>query len=619
MAAPALAAAPAGATTTPTPTAAPTAAPGTPAAVPLVERGTRAVAAHPPLKRPVATGRGGAVASVDPDATAVGLEVLSRGGNAVDAAVATAAALGVTEPYSAGVGGGGFLVAYDAATGEVTTIDGRETAPASLGPTSFLDPAGRARPFPELVSSTLSVGVPGTPATWERALREHGTWTMGEALAGARRLAERGFVVDETFRQQTLDNAARFRDFTSTAQLFLPGGDAPAVGSLFRNPDLAATYALLGEQGAAALNGGELGRAVVDTVAAPPVAPGVTREVLRGGMTLADLSAYRTVERPSTVVEHEAADGPVQVHGMAPPSSGGTTVGEALQVLDALGRSDDPVVSEHRKLEAAALAFADRNRYVGDPDAQDVPTAALLSQAFADSRACAVRDDAVLPRPVAPGDPAAPVPCAAGTAAAAGDEGTSTTHLVTADAAGNVVSYTLTIEQTGGSGIVVPGRGFLLNNELTDFTTGPADPAVPDPNLPAPGKRPRSSMSPTIVLRDGRPLLAVGSPGGATIIGTTLGILADRLDRGVPLARAVAAPRVSEQNRSAAAGGAAAEPAYVDSPRGRALAALGHVFTPVPEIGAAVALEVLPDGSALAVAEPARRGGGAAGVVRPAP
>ncbi|WP_432513164.1 gamma-glutamyltransferase [Kineococcus sp. SYSU DK001] len=569
----------------------------------------------PTDRTPVATGFGGAVSSVDPDATAIGLDVLRRGGNAVDAAVATAAALGVTEPYSAGVGGGGFLVSYDATTQRVTTIDGRETAPAAMTPDAFLGPDGTPRPFPELVNSTLSVGVPGTPATWERALAEQGTMTLTQALSGARSLAERGFVVDEEFREQTVDNAERFRDFSSTAQLFLPGGDAPAVGSVFRNPDLARTYQLLGEQGAGAFYGGELGRAVVDTVAAPPVADGVSREVLRGRMTLDDLLAYRAPDREPTRVVHDSASGTVEVYGMGAPSSGGTTVGEALNVLDALdsrlGPTTDPVVSEHRKLEAAALAFADRNRFVGDPDVQDVPQQRLLSPEFAAQRACPVRDDAVLPRPVAP-----ETGCdATGETDPEPYEGQSTTHLVTADAAGNVVSYTLTIEQTGGSGIVVPGRGFLLNNELTDFNAAPAVAGQPDPNLPGPGKRPRSSMSPTIVLADGRPLLAAGSPGGATIIGTTLGILVDRLDRGVPLPEAVAAPRVSEQNGTATS----AETAYVESARGQALAALGHVFRPVEEIGAAAALEFLPDGRVQAVAEPVRRGGGAAGVVHPAP
>jgi gamma-glutamyltranspeptidase / glutathione hydrolase len=571
-------------------------------------------AVAPPDREPVATGFGGAVASVDPEATAIGLDVLRRGGNAVDAAVATAAALGVTEPYSAGVGGGGFFVRYDAATGTVSTVDGRETAPAAMTEDAFLGPDAEPREFADLVNSTLSVGVPGTPATWERVLADGGTMTLTETLSGARSLAERGFVVDQEFHDQTVDNAERFRDFSSTTDLFLPDGQAPAVGSVFRNPDLARTYQVLAEQGAGAFYGGELGRAVVDTVAAPPVADGVTRDVLRGSMTLDDLMAYRALDRQPTRVAHDTASGPVEVFGMAPPSSGGTTVGEALNVIDAveqrLGTTDDPVVSEHRKLEAAALAFADRNRFVGDPDVQDVPQQWLLSPEFAAERACSVSDVAVLPRPVAPAAGCTTVPEETPTPY----EGTSTTHLVTADAMGNVVSYTLTIEQTGGSGIVVPGRGFLLNNELTDFSAAPAVEGVPDPNLPGPGKRPRSSMSPTIVLQDGRPLLAAGSPGGATIIGTTLGILVDRLDRGTSLADAVAAPRVSEQNSAA---GAAAEQAYIDSERGQALAALGHVFVPTEEIGAAVALEFLPDGRLQAVAEPTRRGGGAAGVVHP--
>ncbi|WP_432561007.1 gamma-glutamyltransferase [Kineococcus sp. SYSU DK003] len=570
----------------------------------------------PPDREPVATGFGGAVSSVDPDATAVGLDVLRRGGNAVDAAVATAAALGVTEPYSAGVGGGGFFVRYDARTGTVSTIDGRETAPAAMTRDAFLGPDGEPRPFDELVNSTLSVGVPGTPATWQAALAEAGTMTLAQALSGARSLAERGFVVDQEFHDQTAENAERFADFSSTADLFLPDGQVPAVGSVFTNPELAHTYQVLAEQGAGAFYGGELGRAVVDTVAAPPVADGVTRDVLRGGMTLQDLLDYRALERrPTHVVHDSTAAGEVDVYSMAPPSSGGTTVGEALNVLDALdekfGETTDPVQSEHRKLEAAALAFADRNRYVGDPDVQDVPWHRLLSPWYAAERACLVSQDEVLPRPVAPGTGCSTTPVETPEPV----EGPSTTHLVTADAAGNVVSYTLTIEQTGGSGIVVPGRGFLLNNELTDFNAEPAVEGQPDPNLPGPGKRPRSSMSPTIVLKDGRPLLAAGSPGGATIIGTVLGILVDRLERGVPLPEAVAAPRVSEQNGAA---GASAEQAYVDSERGQALAAMGHVLTPAEgEIGAAAALEFLPDGRIQAVAEPERRGGGAAGVVHP--
>ena len=194
----------------------------------------------PPAKQPVAEGYGGAVSTVDADATRAGIEVLRHGGNAVDAAVAAAATLGVTEPYSAGIGGGGFFVFYDAATGRVRTLDGRETAPAAMGPTAFVDPAtGLPIPFAEAVTSGLSVGVPGTPATWDRALREWGTISLGRALRPAIEVARRGFVVDTTFQQQTAANAARFAHFGSTAELFLPGGQPPAVGSVFRNPDLA--------------------------------------------------------------------------------------------------------------------------------------------------------------------------------------------------------------------------------------------------------------------------------------------------------------------------------------------------------------------------------------------
>ena len=558
-------------------------------------------------KAPVAAGSGGAVSTVDPDATRVGLDVLRRGGNAVDAAVAAAATLGVTEPYSAGIGGGGFLVVYDAETGTVRTLDGRETAPAAMQADAFVE-NGTAIPFEQAVTSGLSVGVPGTPATWQTALDRWGTISLREALAGATQVAQRGFVVDQTFVDQTTANAARFADFTSTSALYLPGGAPPRVGSVLRNPDLAATYRLLARDGVDALYTGPLAQEIVDTVTAPPLTPGSTRVVRPGLLETADLAAYEVVERDPTLVQYRGLD----VYGMAPPSSGGSTVGEALNILETfdLGALDETQV-QHRYLEASALAFADRNRYVGDPAFVDVPLAALLSDGFAAERACLVDPAAALPKPVPAGDPTDVdgVCDPAGDPSTEGPEGTSTTHLTTADRWGNVVAYTLTIESTGGNGIVVPGRGFLLNNELTDFnftdTQGGAD-----TNLPGPGKRPRSSMAPTIVLEDGRPLLALGSPGGATIITTVLQTLVNRLDLGMPLPEAVAAPRASSRN-----GAVQAEPAY---PRD-ALAALGHVFaTPDPtEIGAVTAIELLDKGRMLSVAEPVRRGGGSAGVVRP--
>jgi gamma-glutamyltranspeptidase/glutathione hydrolase len=576
----------------------------------------------PATKQPVATGTGGAIATVDLDASAAGLEVLRRGGNAVDAAVAAAATLGVTEPYSAGIGGGGFLVAYLAGQRRVVTIDGRETAPAAFREDSFIDPAtGEPIPFDERVTSGLGVGVPGTLATWQRALRRYGTMPLAKALRPAIRVAERGFVVDQTFHDQTASNAARFAAFPATAELFLPGGAPPAVGSVLRNPDLARTYRLLARRGTAPFYRGRIAAAIAETVQDPPVDPATTLNVRPGLMTEADLHAYRTVGRPPTRVGYRG----YRVYGMGPPSSGGSTVGEALNILEGydLGASSR-VQALFRYLEASRLAFADRNRWVGDPDHVDVPLRGLLSQGFADERRCLIGETANV-SPVPPGDPFPPFGpgCPAGGLSVAGPAGPpSTTHLSVADRWGNVVSYTLTIEQTGGSGMVVGGYGFLLNNELTDFNPEPLVEGVPDPNLPAPGKRPRSSMSPTIVFRDGRPVLAVGSPGGATIITTVLQILVEHLDLGRSLPEAIAAPRVSQRNSDPGD----AEPAFLASPEAAALQALGEQFRVVPataplppEIGAAAGIAFGRHGLLQAAAEPVRRGGGSALVVHPRP
>ncbi|MER6614166.1 gamma-glutamyltransferase [Streptomyces xantholiticus] len=564
-----------------------------------------------PVKTPVAVGHGGAVASVDADASAAGIEVLRGGGNAVDAAVATAAALGVTEPYSAGIGGGGFFVHYDARTRTVHTIDGRETAPRSADASLFLE-NGEPIPFAEAVTSGLGVGTPGTAATWETALDSWGSRPLGELLKPAERLAKHGFTVDATFRSQTAANEARFRDLPASAELFLPGGQLPVVGSVIKNPDLARTYKEIGRKGTDVLYEGDLAGDIVRTVQSPPVTEDATRVVRPGDLTERDLRAYETVRRTPTKVSYRG----LNVYGMPPSSSGGTTVGEALNILE---RTDLSEVSEeqylHRFIEASRIAFADRGRWVGDPAFEDVPTWELLSQRFADSRECLIKDDAVLTSPLAPGDPRRPERCgSSGRAAPTTYEGENTTHLTTADKWGNVVAYTLTIEQTGGSGITVPGRGFLLNNELTDFSFAPADPAVHDPNLPGPGKRPRSSMSPTIVLdHHGRPLLALGSPGGATIITTVLQTLTGHLDRGTRLVDAIAAPRASQRNQPTTE----LEPALWNSPLRARLEAIGYEFRLNAEIGAATGVQRLPDGRWLAAAEKQRRGGGSAMVVDP--
>ncbi|MEJ1114232.1 gamma-glutamyltransferase [Paenarthrobacter sp. CCNWLY172] len=570
-------------------------------------------------KNATATGYGGAVSTVDPEASAAAIEVLKRGGNAADAAVAAAATLGVTEPYSAGIGGGGYFVFYDAKTKQVGTIDGRETAPAGMPNDAFIDPATK-QPYkftPDLVTSGVSVGVPGTPATWERALERWGTLDLGEALQPAIKVANRGFVVDETFRQQTLDNKVRFDAFTPTRDLFLPGGDAPAVGSVFQNHDLAATYRLLAKEGTDAFYGGLLAEEIAKTVQAPPKTAETKLPVPVGFMTTQDLANYKALDQDATKVEYRGYD----VYGMAPSSSGGTTVGEALNILENYDlKGMKPADALHHYFEASSLAFADRGAYVGDPAFVNVPTGTLLNDVFAKERSCEIDPTAAAPKPVAPGNietydgacPAAVAPLANET----DTENISTTNLTVADKWGNVVEYTLTIEQTGGSGIVVPGRGFLLNNELTDFSTV-YDPK--DPNRIEPNKRPRSSMSPTIILKDQKPFLALGSPGGSTIITTVLQTILNRVDLGMTVSEALAAPRAAPRNGATVS----SEPAFIDA-YGPALESLGHdlvpagdAFTSAAEIGAATAIEFGKDGQMTAAAEPTRRGGGSALVVKP--
>ena len=583
------------------------------AIVVLALAGTAPVQAAGP---PTSVGRGGAAATGDRLATQAAIDTLRRGGNATDAAVTAAAVLGVTQPFSCGIGGGGFMVSYDAREREVTTLDHRETAPRAMAPESFFV-NGAPLAFDAARYSGLSVGVPGTVLGWARALRRHGTISLREALAPAIRVARRGFVVDATFAAQTQENLAFFDDVPATAKLFLdPDGTPRDVGTVFRNPDLARTYELIARFGARAFYRGPVAGAIVQTVRSPQVSPSADHVFRPGVMDAVDLRGYTAPERPPV---HSTYRG-LHVFGMGPPSSGGSTVAEALNILegyDLAARSRADVL--HLELEASRLAFADRGAYVADPDFEDVPLAGLISKDFAAARRALVGERAGT-SPVAPGDPM-PFDGGAGAGGRAGEASVTstrtgtTTHITVADKRGDVVSYTFTIESTGGSGLVVPGYGFLLNNELTDYNFT----STTHPNRVEGGKRPRSSMAPTIVLRDGRPWLGLGSPGGSTIITTVLGILVDRIDLGRTLPEAIAAPRASQRNTAATT----AEPAFIASPEATALAARGHTFTSAPltggvsEIGAATGIEFFDRHRLLAAAEPVRRGAGSALVVRP--
>jgi gamma-glutamyltranspeptidase / glutathione hydrolase len=562
-----------------------------------------------PPKQPTAIGTGGGAATVDPLATQAAIDTLRHGGNAIDAAVAAAGVLGVVEPYSCGIGGGGFMTIYSARDGKVHTIDSRETAPAAMTPTGTATSFQGLTDFEHQRVSGMSVGVPGTLRAWETALGEFGTTSLRDALKPGIETAKRGFVVDPTFFNQTDAAKAIFADFPATAALYLdPDGTPRDVGTVIRNPDLARTYKLIAKQGPSAFYGGPLAQAIVDTVQHPPLRPGSTRVARPGLMTLDDLARYRTVDRAPTAISYRGLD----VFGMAPPSSGGSTVGEALNILEGytdLG-SEPRDLAIHRYLEASRYSFADRGKYIGDPGFVSVPLAGLLSDGFAAQRRALITDTAAT-SPVAPGTPPGANGGVADNSASATRVG-STTNMTVSDRFGNVVEYTFTIEQTGGNGMVVPGYGFLLNNELTDFNLD-ADGTSPDSaNQVKGGKRPRSSISPTIVLRDGKPFLATGSPGGATIITTVLQILMNRLDLGMTLPEAIAAPRASQRN----AAKTDVEQAFLDQTDLVAkLQARGHQFNAPAEIGAATGIEFLGDGRVLAAAEPVRRGGGSAMVV----
>jgi len=497
----------------------------------------------------------------------------------------------------------------------ITTIDHRESAPQAFRPDIFIDPATDAPiPFDELVTSGLGVGVPGTVLGWEEALRRYGTRSLGRLLQPAIDVARRGFSVDATFAGQTEENLERFRAFTSTRKLFLDGGAVPEVGSTFRNPALARTYSTIARRGSNAFYQGALAHEIVETVVDPPVTPSTDLQVRPGVMAESDLRDYDVPIRYPTAVSYRGYD----VYSMGPPSSGGSTVGEALNILEGFDLSSGSrAVALHDYIEASKLAFADRNAYLGDPEYTDVPLEGLLSEDYAATRRSLIGPEA-LEAPVDPGDPfpfqddpSGPLRPEVSVAA----EGPSTTHLTVSDSLGNVVSYTFTIEQTGGSGMVVPGYGFLLNNELTDF-----DPEPPHPNAPEAGKRPRSSMSPTIVLKDGEPVVALGSPGGATIITTVLQTLVNYIDFGMSLPEAVAAPRISNLNIPETL----AEPAFLRTSAAAALEQRGHEFVtpvslgePTNDIGAVAAIAFGPAGEVQAVAEPERRGGGTAFVEHP--
>jgi gamma-glutamyltranspeptidase / glutathione hydrolase len=556
-----------------------------------------------PPRSPVAEGTGGGAATMSPYATSAAIDVLKHGGNAVDAAVSAAATLGVTEPFVAGPGGGGFFVYRRASDGKVFTIDGREKAPAGAKPGMFLDANGDPEDFETAVESGKSVGVPGQVATWGNALDRFGSRSLSTVFRPAEQIARKGFPLDPALASAIAKNQAKLAHFPASARLYLPGGQAPPAGYRLRNPDLARTYEQIAQHGWRWFYDGPIARELAATVQHPQTSPG-TAPVEGGTMNARDMADYTAPFRRPVNFSYRGYD----LWGMAPPSSGGTTIGETFKILQNFDQSGDRVDALYRYMEASKLAYADRGEYVGDPDQIDVPVNGLISDGFGRERAAKIGPTAA-PAPVAYG---IPWPYDGGTGsgpykAGGGSVEQHTNHLVVSDRWGNTVSYTNTIEQIAGSGILLDGRGFLLNNELTDFNfpTGTA-------NSVAPEKRPRSSMSPTIITRKGKVVEAVGSPGGSTIITTVGQTILNQIDFGMSLPDAIAAPRVNQTNSAKAT----AEQAFIDQ-YGSALEAKGEQFTPTDSIGIVAGLRYLPGGTLQTATEASRGGGGDAQVVAP--
>jgi len=572
---------------------------------------TLSIVLHTPLalaKTPVATGTGGAVATVSEQASAAAMTILNKGGNAIDAAVAAAATLGVTDPFSCGIGGGGFMMIYLAKDRRVITIDHRETAPAAFTPATF-QINGKPIDFETAVASGAAVGVPGTVRGWHEALERYGTMSFKQVLTPAIDVATNGFTVNETFSRLAAQNENKFRLFSTASELYLRNGKAIPPGTLLRNPGMARAYREIAARGQKAFYEGPMARAIVAAVNQPPLAAGAN--VRPGKMTLADLANYEARIRGPVHSTYRGYD----IYGLSLPSSGGVTVAEALNILEGYDLKAMPrAQAEHLYLEASRLAFADRNAYLADPEYVEAPVAGLLSKQFA-ARRRALIDSEHAALKVAAGDPygfqedqSIPLRPQPVRPAQLQQESAHTTHLTVSDKDGNIVAYTFTIESWGGSGIVVPGYGFLLNNEMTDF-----DFSGPHPNVPEAGKRPRSSMAPTIALANGKPAFTVGSPGGSTIITTVLQTIINYVDFGMPMDEAVNAPRLSERNGAATS----TEPGFTGSARAKELERFGHRWEAEPEeIGAANALVFNPDGTVTAVSEGHRHGVGSALVQR---
>ena len=466
------------------------------------------------------------VSVANPHAAAAGARVLSEGGTAADSMVAVQAVLGLVEPQSSGIGGGAFLVWYDSKSGEITTLDGRETAPLAATPRLFQNENGERLKFWDAVVGGRSVGVPGTPALMEAAHKKWGQNSWNSLFSEAIDLADNGFAVSPRLAALVARDAERLGRFSDTADYFFPNEQPLVEGHLLTNPAYADLMRRMAKDGAEVIYSGDIARAIIDTVRGAEKNPGV--------LSLTDLQIYKVKERPAVCAPFRG----YQVCGMGPPSSGALTVGQILGLLNQFtpGSSNDP---QTLRLigDASRLAFADRGRYMADSDFVPMPTKGLLAQDYLSERAKLLNGPDALTEAV-PGNPE--YSHASLWADDVSLELPSTSHISIVDRFGNALSMTTTIENSFGSRLMT--HGFLLNNELTDFSFSSHRNGVPIANRVEPGKRPRSSMSPTIILKDGRPTLVIGSPGGSRIIGYVAEAIVAHIDWGMNIQAAVSIP-----------------------------------------------------------------------------
>ncbi|UXI01217.1 gamma-glutamyltransferase [Photobacterium sp. TY1-4] len=480
------------------------------------------------------TGSEWMIATANPYASQAGAEILKQGGNAIDAMVATQLVLGLTEPQSSGIGGGAFLVYWDAKQENLTTFDGRETAPLAVTPRLFQDKDGKPLAFYDAVVGGRSVGTPGTVKLMWHTHQKLGKLPWRDLFHPAIKLAKNGFTVSPRLAQLIDQDRERLQRWPSTkAYFFHENGKPLQAGETLTNPAYADTLRRIAEQGASAFYNGDIAKDIVNTVRNAEGNPGV--------LSVMDLATYRVKERKPVCAPYRQ----YQICGMGPPSSGALTLGQILGMLSHYpleNMGPDDVHSWRLLGDASRLAFADRGQYMADSDYVPMPTLGLLAQDYLEQRATLLKGDKALAS-VAPGQPA--WTHAMRYAPDESIELPSTSHFAIVDRDRNVVSITTTIENGFGSRLMV--RGFLLNNELTDFSFRSHSDGQPIANRIEPGKRPRSSMAPTIVMKDNQPLLAIGSPGGSQIIGYVAKTLVGHLDWNLDLQQAINLPNMNNR------------------------------------------------------------------------